>query len=211
MLKRAYVVVAALAAGCGASATSGADEQIDRARPADDRRLAVVLVVDRSGSMQGPRLSEAQTAIEEAADAMAPADLMAVVAFDSDAEVLVPLGRADANAIDAGIDALEAGGGTNVARGLEGANALLAALAPDVAKHVIVITDGQSPTDGLLELRDGMARRGITISALWIGDEPEQGMLDLIATRDDGRTYRPARGELARAVVADVRFTRVSR
>jgi Ca-activated chloride channel family protein len=46
---------------------------------------AVVVVIDRSGSMQGPKLEAAKAAALATLDALAPDDQIAIVAFDSEA------------------------------------------------------------------------------------------------------------------------------
>ena len=52
--------------------------------------VALVLVIDRSGSMQGPKLEAAKESARATAEVLSPNDYIAVVAFDSEAQVLRP-------------------------------------------------------------------------------------------------------------------------
>src|SRR3982750_4380368 len=56
--------------------------------------IAVVLVIDRSGSMQGPKLEAAKESARATAEVLSPNDYIAVVAFDSEAMKLVRPTRA---------------------------------------------------------------------------------------------------------------------
>lgn len=50
----------------------------------------LVVVLDRSGSMAGDRLSGAKTALLELVDRLAPADRFGVVTFDTRVQVVIP-------------------------------------------------------------------------------------------------------------------------
>ena len=55
-------------------------------------------------------------------------------------------------------------------------------------KHVIVLSDGNAPYDGLGELADDMRAARITVSAVGIGDA-DKNLLQLLSERGDGRLY----------------------
>ena len=57
--------------------------------------LALVLVIDKSGSMSGDKMRLALEAASAAVDFLSERDSVAVVAFDSDAETVVALGKVE--------------------------------------------------------------------------------------------------------------------
>jgi uncharacterized protein with von Willebrand factor type A (vWA) domain len=147
---------------------------------------ALVVVIDRSGSMQGPKLIAAKAATVALVNAMASDDEIAVVAFDSDPVTIVPLQRdQDRKAIAVAIDHLQSGGGTDGTSGLRGAIDELHASKLKV-KHVLVLSDGESPTDGVKELVEKMKDDNITTSAIGVAGA-DQSLLAMIAKAGNGR------------------------
>jgi len=142
--------------------------------PHDAPLAAVAFVIDRSGSMQaqageGTRLDVARAATVSAAELLDPASRIAVVGFDAEAHVLLPLSESvDTGSIDASLREIAPGGGTALLPALELAVGQLE-ISEVPLRHVIIMTDG------LVELADfspviARARAaGITISAIAIG------------------------------------------
>src|SRR5688572_12220909 len=90
---------------------------------ADSR--AIVIILDRSGSMQGPRLEAAKDGAVAALGKLVATDKVAVIAFDSVADVIVKP-QAPGKAVGDQVAKIKAGGGTNFLPALEQAHALLA-------------------------------------------------------------------------------------
>ena len=151
--------------------------------------LALALVIDRSGSMSGPKMELTKQAARGAAQLLQPPDLIAVIAFDSQAQTAVRLQpAANRQRVSSGIAAIRSGGGTNVLPGLrEALDQLLNASAR--RKHVIVLSDGQSPSEGVIELVDEAASAHITVSAVGVGDAADLTLLQNIAHRGGGRFH----------------------
>lgn len=150
--------------------------------------IALVLVMDRSGSMQGPKLEAAKESARVTAEVLAPNDYIAVVAFDSEAQVFVRPQRAvNRMQISAEISRLSSGGGTNVRPGLQEAFEILQGINAKV-KHVIVLSDGEAPTEGLAELVQEMRASRITVSCVGV-QGADRNMLSMIADTGDGRLY----------------------
>jgi Ca-activated chloride channel family protein len=150
--------------------------------------IALVLVIDRSGSMQGPKLEAAKESARVTTEVLSPNDYIAVVAFDSEASVLVrPLRAANRMRISAEISRLQSGGGTNIYPGLREAFEILQGINAKV-KHVILMTDGEAPTDGIQELVQDMRSARITVSCVGV-QGADRNMLQMIQEAGDGRLY----------------------
>jgi Ca-activated chloride channel homolog len=150
--------------------------------------VAVVLVIDRSGSMQGPKLEAAKESARATAEVMSPGDYISVVAFDSEATILVqPTRASNKMRISNDIARLQAGGGTNIFPGLKQAFEILQGINAKV-KHVIVMTDGEAPSDGIAELVQDMRGSRITVSCVGV-QGADRNLLAMIADAGDGRLY----------------------
>jgi Ca-activated chloride channel family protein len=163
-----------------------------RQDPTDERSeatLAMALVIDRSGSMSGPKMELTKDAARGTAQMLAPEDLISVIVFDSQAHAVVRLQPAsNRQRILNDIAQIRASGGTNILPGLrEAYDELVAARARK--KHVILLSDGQSPYEGIPELVDDAAGAHITVSAVGVGEGADQTLLQMIANRGGGRFY----------------------
>ncbi len=150
---------------------------------------ALVLVIDRSGSMRGPKLEAAKAAAKAAASALHPDDIVSVVVFDSEASVLLrPQKSANRVAIGKQIDKMVTGGGTNILPGLKEASEILADQKVD-RKHVILLSDGEAPNEGIADLVKQMRKAKITISTVAVQGADEV-LLKAISDGGGGRLYK---------------------
>ena len=108
-----------------------------------------VFVIDRSGSMTGPKFDQARGALKFLLQQLRPEDIFNVVIYDSTVESFRPeLQRADEATIKAALgfaDGLYVGGGTNIDGALQAALNQLAD--PKRPNYVLFLTDG-IPTVG---------------------------------------------------------------
>ncbi len=156
----------------------------------EEASLALALVIDKSGSMAGEKLDLTKQAARATAEVLPPSDQIGVIVFDSQARPVVQLQRAsNRQRIANDIGRIQASGGTNILAGLrEAVDELGAATARK--KHVILLSDGQSPYDDIPDLVDAARAARITISAIGVGDGADQTMLKMIAERGGGRFYQ---------------------
>jgi Ca-activated chloride channel family protein len=152
--------------------------------------LNLCLAVDRSSSMRGEKLRAVKMALRGLIKQLQPGDVLSVVAFDDRAEVIV---RAEARQIPdvmiAAIEQLHERGGTEIGQGLAKALEELERFASQpIVSHLILLTDGQTFGDEerCLELAKQAREKGISITALGIGTEWNEELLDLIADMSEG-------------------------
>ncbi len=151
--------------------------------------LAIALVIDRSGSMDGDKIELTKDAAKGVVELLAPQDYIEVVAFDDAPREIVSLQNAlSPSAINESIGAIAAEGSTNIYPALTKAtDDLLRANAK--FKHVILLTDGQSvPGDYEKTLRRASAGN-VTVSTVGIGGDTDKFLLEKLASEGSGRFY----------------------
>ncbi len=151
--------------------------------------IAIVLVMDKSGSMDGVKIQLAKRAAVATAQAINPRDQIAVVGFDSEAQIVLPITSAgDQATVHNHIASLDAGGGTFLYPAMEEARLMLQE-SNARKKHVIILSDGQTEGFGYPDIAGMMAAEGVTISTVGIGDGADVQLLEQIAAAGGGRTY----------------------
>ncbi|MEK7469753.1 MAG: VWA domain-containing protein [Planctomycetota bacterium] len=164
--------------------------------PSDETpRILLLLVIDRSGSMTGPKMTAAKEAAIASAETLQEGDKVGVVAFDNEAHwVLEPTAATARGSVVDAISRLAAGGETHIYAGLEMAGERARALKFPV-RHIIVMTDGQTRPADFRKLVEGLAADGVTVSTVGIGDELDSGLLANMAQWGRGRFYFTARSD----------------
>lgn len=151
--------------------------------------LAMVLVIDKSGSMSGPPIELARASAKAAAELLSAQDQIAVVGFDSDTRVVLPMtGASDKGTILSAIESLTADGGTDAYPGMVKGHELLQNAVAKV-KHMIVLSDGQTPDNDFAGLVRNMRAQGITVSSVSLGDGAAKEIMQMIAQEGGGRYY----------------------
>ncbi|MBL8745988.1 MAG: VWA domain-containing protein [Phycisphaerae bacterium] len=184
---------------------------------------AVVLVIDNSGSMSAPvgggLRSQQEIANQGAAlavETLDRTDMLCVIAFNSDFQIIVPMERnTDARSSAAKVRAIGAGGGTNLYPALGRAMQELSRgeAAKASVRHVIVLSDGRSEppngSDSFESLAARMHERGITVSTISVGDGADNEQLARIALEGGGQFYQVVDPNLLpRIFVKEIRVVR---
>ncbi len=157
------------------------------------RPLNLALVIDRSGSMGGTKLSYARKAARFLAGQLTGADRLAIVTFDDQVTVLVPSRPAvDPQPFIAAINTIHSGGCTALHDGwLAGAEQVAAQLEPSALNRVLLLSDGQA-NSGLTDTEQiaahvaGLTQRGISTSAFGLGLDFDEDLMGAIAAAGDG-------------------------
>jgi Mg-chelatase subunit ChlD len=164
--------------------------RMDAEKRRDEPGVAMDLVIDRSGSMSGLPLEMAKSAARATADTLSPEDLLEVIAFDSQPTRIVKMIPAKHRArIQNDIARLQPGGGTEIFGALDAAYQSLTVTRAR-RKHVILLTDGQAPQNGIRDLVQAMAAEGITVSSVGLGAGIDETLLRMISDLGGGRFYK---------------------
>jgi len=160
--------------------------------------MAVALVVDRSGSMAGDKIVNARAAASALVQGMADGDVVALYAYDDVVEQLAPptvLTAASRVGLLMAIQTLYARGSTNLYGGLvAGIDALSRAAAERPVRRVVMISDGNANVGPSSPFEIGQAASaaaagGITATAIGVGLDYNEAVLDAVAIRSGGRFY----------------------
>jgi len=151
--------------------------------------IAMVAVIDVSGSMSGGQLTIAKEAAKAPLKALRNSDRFGVLSFNTGYNWAAPLQSvANRDQINTGIETLYAGGGTNIYVGL---NAAYQALkdAPDEVKTVLLLSDGITQTADYQRLTTAMIKAGINVSSISVGLRSNRELMADIAMWGKGRAY----------------------
>ncbi|HLX59841.1 MAG TPA: VWA domain-containing protein [Planctomycetota bacterium] len=174
--------------------------------PAERTPVNVALVLDRSGSMQGPKLEHAKIGAISALERLGPNDIVSVIVFDDTVNVLVPATKlTDKASVRAAIERIQAGGSTALFAGVsKGAEEVRKFIDRNRVNRVILLTDGianvgPSSTAELGSLGASLKKEGIAVSTLGLGDDYNEDLLYALAARSDGNhAFIKKPGDLAR-------------
>jgi Ca-activated chloride channel homolog len=159
--------------------------------------IAIVLVLDASGSMGDSVLGSSKSKQRVANDAAAAAvqtldkqDLVGVIKFTMSHDVIVPLGEnTNAKRTASRIRSISPGGGTAIGPALREAGRQLSRVKAK-AKHIIVLSDGQSvDAEELPNLSSALAQQGVSVSTIAVGDEADVETMRTIASNGGGTYY----------------------
>jgi Ca-activated chloride channel family protein len=163
--------------------------RMDAERRKEMPGVAMALVVDRSGSMTGLPMEMAKAACKATVTTLQGDDLIEVIAFDSTPVRAVKLQPARYRSrIQNDIQRIQPAGGTEIFSALDMAYQDLSVVQAR-KKHVILLTDGQAPTQGIRDLVQAMVAEAITVTAVGLGDGTNQEMLRMIADTGGGRLH----------------------
>ncbi len=150
--------------------------------------VAMVLVIDKSGSMTGMPIELARQASKAAVDLLGRQDYVGVVGFDGQAFIASPMLKLTETAsVRDAIDSIASGGGTSMYPGIEAAFTMLDPVSAAI-KHVIILSDGQSKPGDHQGLVAEMADSGITVSTVALG-RADRELLSSLAEIGKGRYY----------------------
>ncbi|WP_400247185.1 VWA domain-containing protein [Niallia sp. JL1B1071] len=152
--------------------------------------LALMIVLDRSGSMDGQKFSLAKEAAARSVELLQETDTLGFIAFDDKPWVIVePTPLKNKEEVVAKIRSVPVGGGTEIYGSLVEAYDQISDL--DVKrKHIILLTDGQSATNNdYEELINEGSKKNVTMSTVALGADADRNLLEELADLGAGRFY----------------------
>ena len=158
------------------------------------RVRSISLAIDSSGSMDGEKIEQAKAAALGLIKQLRPDDQLAIVSFSDAVTIQLPMTRVgNSREVAAAVKALSVGGLTAMYDGLDAAfrQAREASKVPGAVHRVILLTDGNPTvgrTDGkdFVTLAQGIREGGITITAIGIGTDYNDSLLQKIAESGGG-------------------------
>src|SRR5215210_4029650 len=169
--------------------------------------LNLSLVIDRSSSMRGERLNQVKEAAGKIIDQLSRDDYFSLIVFNDRADVVVPAQRvADKSDLKRAVGTIEAAGGTEMANGL--ALALQEIQKPLLARGIsrlLLLTDGRTYGDEArcVEIARRAQERGIGLTALGVGSEWNEDLLETMTARENSRARYIVSAQEIAAVFAD--------
>ncbi len=169
--------------------------------------LNLCLVVDRSSSMRGDRLNQVKEAAGRIIDQLGQNDYFSLVTFNDRAETVISAQRVTNRAdLKQGVARIEAAGGTEMARGM--ALALQEIQRPLISRgisRIMLLTDGRTYGDDgtCVEIARRAQSRGIGLTALGIGTEWNEDLLETMTASENSHTQYIASAQEVTTVFAE--------
>ena len=171
------------------------DSPLERVLPLDFEieeersEVALMIALDKSYSMKGPKMDLAKEATKAALGMLNEQHRFGLVAFDWHTHEIVPLQFVrEQDRLADRVDRIEASAQTNFYPALEACLDQLSEVESEV-KHVILVSDGRTYPDEYERLVLRMRQEEITVSTVAIGVESDRELLADIADWGDGNAY----------------------
>jgi Ca-activated chloride channel family protein len=171
------------------------EDPLDRALPAviapprSPEGTCVVLIIDKSSSMEGRKMELARMAAIGVVENLRPIDQVGILIFDNSHQWAVPIRRAeDRTMIKRLIAGIMPDGGTQIAPALAEAYKKIKG-AQGAYKHVVLLTDGISEEGDSMTVAKDAATDKITISTVGLGQDVNRAYLEKVAANANGKSY----------------------
>jgi len=153
----------------------------------------LALVIDKSSSMQGEKIYQAKRAAMTTVSRLRPTDMIALIAYDHQAKILLPATKAqDRETIMKAIQTLSAGGQTALFDGIEkGANEIRKCWQRHQINRMILVSDGlanvgpNSPNE-LGQLGHLLSQENIAITTIGLGLDYHEDLMMQLSQQSDG-------------------------
>ena len=175
--------------------------------------LNLAIVIDRSGSMQGPKLREAKRCVVDLIQRMHSDDQVGLVQYDDQVDTVLPLTEVGqlSGIIDSLVQGITANGGTDLHAGwLRGGEMLAPKAGNQSTCHTILLSDGQTNrgltnTARICEQVSALAGAGVTTTTVGLGADFNEELMTAIAQAGHGSAHYGERAiDLAETFEAEI-------
>ena len=152
--------------------------------------MSMVVVLDRSGSMAGSKMDLAKEATKAPLSLLKDDDYFGVLTFDYNFQWALKIEEIKGNRDEmrATISKIVATGNTNIYPALrEGYEQVL--MSPGETKHIILLSDGQTPAEDFKGLAAEMTKNKVTVSTVAVTAASDRVLMENIANWGGGRAY----------------------
>jgi uncharacterized membrane protein len=171
------------------------EDALDRTLPAkiapprSPEGTCVVLIMDKSSSMEGRKMELARLSAIGVIENLRPVDSVGVLIFDNSFQWAVPVRKAeDRSTIKRIVAGIMPDGGTQIAPALaEAYRRILPVQA--TYKHVVLLTDGISEEGDSMNVSREAGKQKITISTVGLGQDVNRAYLEKVAVNANGKSY----------------------
>ncbi len=170
--------------------------------------LNISIVLDRSGSMSGPKLHAARDAAAMVVQRLAPEDIVSVVTYD-DVVRTIAEPATSAQQLSHEIRTIEAGGSTNLSGGwLKGRDHVARNVNPKTANRILLLTDGLANvgiTDPhqLIGMCAHANEHGIRTTTIGFGQDYDEQLLGRMAEAGGGHMHYIEHADQAAAIFGE--------
>jgi uncharacterized membrane protein len=159
------------------------------APPRTPEGTAVVLIIDKSSSMEGKKMELAKLAAIGVVENLRSIDSVGVLIFDNSFQWAVPVRKAEDRAmIKRLISGITPDGGTQIAPALTEAYNKISPLR-SAYKHIVLLTDGISEEGDSMTLSRMALANKVTISTVGLGQDVNRAFLEKVAQLAQGKSY----------------------
>ncbi len=158
--------------------------------------LNLGFVLDRSGSMQGAKIDYARRAIAYGIEQLLPSDRLSLTLFDTHVRTEIPSTLAtDKQRLIDQVHRIRPGSSTALHGGwVNGGMQVSQYLNPAHLNRVILLSDGlanvgETNPDAIAQDVHGLMQRGITTTALGVGADYDENLLEAMARSGDGNFF----------------------
>ncbi len=157
--------------------------------PRSPEGTCVILIMDKSSSMEGRKMELARLSAIGVVDNLRPEDRVGVLIFDNSFQWAVPIRKAENQSlIKRLVSGITADGGTQIAPALEEAYRRSLPVKATY-KHMVLLTDGISEEGDSIALAQQANNNHVTISTVGLGQDVNKTYLEKVAKLAGGRSY----------------------
>ena len=171
------------------------EDPLERALPAKlapprtPEGTCVVLILDKSSSMEGKKIELGRQAAVGVIENLRPIDMIGVLIFDNSFHWAVPIRKAEERTLIKRVVAgITPDGGTQIAPALQEAYRRIRPVNA-IYKHIVLLTDGISEEGDSLTLSREAALNQVTISTVGLGQDVNRAYLEKVAAFARGKAY----------------------